>query len=813
METLFQDLRYGARTLLKAPGFTAIAVIALALGIGANAAMFSIVNGVLFSPVPYPQAERLLKLWTNMPQFHEASVSYPNFQDWERRQTSFEHIAAFRNQTMMLTGQPVAERIRGEMVSWTYFPILGKEPLLGRVFTADDDQRGANPVVVLTSNFWKNHFGSDPNVIGRTLTLDDKLYTIVGVVPSGDVLISRATALFTPIGQWTEPLFLDRGVGMGMRVVGRLKPTVGRQQAQSEMDSIAAALAREYPKDNKDHGITLVSIEDDLVGDLRTPLLVLLGAVGFVLLIACANVANLLLARSTARRREFAVRSALGARRLRIVRQLLTEGVLLAIIGGGLALAVAASLSSVFVAKLQNQLPRVDQIHLNPKVLAFTAGVSLLASILFSLTPALRSARTNTNETLKESARGNTGRHRLQRGLVVAEVALALVLTAAAGLMMRSVYRLWSVNPGFEPQGVLTFGIAGSPATSKNPEAIRNGYDELIARMKAVPGVVAVSMNAGSVPLTGDDSELPYWIEGRPKPTEQSRMDMALFYGVTADYLNVMRTPLLRGRFLTPGDNEKSPCVTVIDTEFAKKSFPGQDPIGQRVHTALVDMSCEVVGVAGHVKHWGLDTDDTAKVKSQFYLAFRQFPDSVMDLASRTSDWTVRVSGNPYVVVPALKRAVAEMNGKMVLYGEQSMADVISGSIATQRIARLLLGCFAVLALVLSAVGIYGVVSYAVTQSTHDIGVRMALGADRRQVLAMVLGNAMRMALIGIVAGAALAVAATRLLKGMLYGVSSADPITFGAVAAVLALVTLIASYVPALRATRVDPMVALRYE
>ena len=813
MGTMLQDLRYGVRTLLKAPGFTLVAVIALALGIGANTAMFSIVNSVLLRPVPYPEPERLLKLYTSMPQFEQSSVSYPNFLDWQRRSTSFEQLAAYRGTTFMLTGQATAERLRGGMVSWTYFSILGEKPLLGRAFSAQEDERGGAPVAVLSSNFWKNHFGSDPNVVGRTLTLDEKLYTIVGVVPSGDILFTRGVAVFIPIGQWTEPLFWDRGVGMGMRAVGRLKPAVSPRQAQLEMDSIAAALAREFPKEDKDHGITTISIEDDLVGELRTPLMVLLGAVGFVLLIACANVANLLLARSTARRREFAIRGALGAKRIRIMRQLLTEGLLLAAGGGSLGVAVAAALNSVFVARLSNQLPRADHIRLDPAVLAFTAGISLLASLLFSITPAVRSSRFDLNETLKEAGRGNTSRHGVQRALVVVEVALALVLTTSAGLMIRTMWHLWRVDPGFDPRNVLTFSIAGAPADSKNPKAVRNGYAQLSEKLAAVPGVRAVSVDLGSVPMAGNDSELPYWVEGRPKPAEQSQMDLALFYAIAPGYREVMQLPLLRGRFLSEQDNENSPCVAVIDTEFAKKTFPAQDPMGQRIHTDLLPMVCEVVGIVGHVAQWGLDADATSKVRSQMYLAFRQFPDSVMDLASRNSDWMLRTSGNPYAVAPTLKRIVAEMNSRMVMYGEESMPDLIKDSLAARRLARLLLGVFALLALVLAAVGIYGVVSYAVTQSTHDIGVRMALGADARTVLGMVLGSAMRMALAGIGIGAALALAATRLMKGMLFGVSAADPLTFGSVALVLAAVTLLASYIPARRATKVHPMVALRYE
>ncbi|HZD92910.1 MAG TPA: ABC transporter permease [Candidatus Sulfotelmatobacter sp.] len=811
MGTLLQDLRFGLRTLRKAPGFTLIAVIVLALGIGANTAMFSIVNAVLLRPLPYAEPERLLKLYTSMPQFRDASVSYPNFLDWQQRSRSFEMMAAYRGDTFNVTGQATPERLRGRMASASIFPALNLKPILGRTFSAEEDSRGGAPVVVLTSSFWKAHFGSDRQVVGRTITLNEKLYTIIGVVPSDNVLWQNVSVV-VPIGQWSEPLFWNRGVGMGMRVLGRLKTGVSTQQAQSELNGVAAALAQEYPKENKEHGIYAVSLREDLTGDVRTPLLVLLGAVGFVLLIACANVANLLLARASSRRREMAIRGALGATRSRIARQLLTESMLLAVVGALLGLALAMGLNSVFVAKITTQLPRAGEIHLDSSVLIFTALIALLASLLFGIMPALRSGRSDLNKALKEGARGNTSRHGLLRALVVVEVALGLVLTASAGLMVRTMSRLWNINPGFDPQNVLTFGVAGSPAVHGAPAAIRNGFSQTLDQLRSVPGVKAVSVVFGAVPMQGD-SELPYWVEGRPKPAEQSKMDLALFYGVDPDYLNVMGIRLLRGRFLSPQDNEKSPCAVAVDEEFVRKAFPGQDPLGQHINLELVTMKCEVVGVVGHVKHWGLDTDATAKVHSQMYIAFRQFPDGVMDLASTDSSYAVRTSGDPYAPVPALKKAISGINGKMVVYGEESMQETINNSLAARRFTRLLLGTFAILALVLAGVGIYGVVSYTVAQGTHEIGVRMALGADRGIVLGTVLKGAMGMALLGIVLGAAAAFAATRVMKDLLFGVSATDPFTFTAVALLLAGVTLLASYIPALRATKVDPIVALRYE
>jgi len=810
METILQDLRYGLRTLRKSPGFALIAVLTLALGIGANTAMFSIVNGVLLRPLPYANPDRLLRLATSMPQFKDASVSYPNFLDWQKRSRSFEQLGLYRNDNFTLTGVATPERLRGEMFSAATFPALGLRPIVGRVFTTEEDQKGAAPVVVLTSTFWKARFGGDPGVVGRSLTLNDRLYTVIGVVPGDDVILRR-TSIITPAGQWAEPLFWNRGVGMGARVVGLLKPGVTQKQAQSELDSIAAGLAQEYPKDDKDRGISAVLLSEDVVGDVRTPLLTLLGAVGFVLLIACANVANLLLARSAGRRREFAIRGALGAKRSRLVVQLLTEGMVLAIAGGALGLAIAAGLDSLFIARIANQLPRATEVHLDASVLAFTAFISIFASLLFGITPALQSARADLNETLKEAARGNTARHRFQRALVVSEVALALVLTVSAGLMIRTMSRLWEINPGFDPNNVLDFGVAGSPAVHGTPLAVRNGFAHTMDEIRSVPGVQAVTVNFGGTPMQGD-SEMPYWVEGRPKP-EPSQMDLALFYGVDSDYINVMRTPLLRGRFLGPQDNENAPCAIAIDEEFAHKAFPNQDPIGQHINIELIPMKCEIVGIVGHIKHWGLDTDATSKVRSQMYFAYRQFPDSIMDLASTGGDFMVRTAADPHTLVPALKQKITGINGKMVMYGEETFNEIISDSLAARRFTRLLLGVFAGLALALAAVGIYGVVSYSVTQATHDIGVRMALGADAWTVLKMVLSGAMQLALVGIVIGAAGGFFATRALRKLLYGVGSGDPLTFVAVALVLAGVTALASYIPARRATRIDPMVALRYE
>ncbi|MGE5113313.1 MAG: ABC transporter permease [Acidobacteriaceae bacterium] len=811
METLLQDIRYGARSLRNTPGFTSIAILTLALGIGVNVSMFSIVNGVLLRPLSYPESHRLVMLYTSMPQFRQASVSYPNFLDWQERSRSFERMAAYRDENFNLTGMANPERLRGRMTSATIFPVLGVNPVLGRTFTADEDRRGGAPVVVLTTSFWKRRFGADPAILGTNLPLNGRLFTVVGVIPSDDLLFDGISML-VPIGQWSEPMFQDRGVGMGMRVVGRLKPGVSPQRAQSELDGIAAVLAREYPKENKEHGIFTISLSDDILGDARKPLLLLLGAVAFVLMISCANVANLLLARGTGRRREFAIRTALGAQRSRVLRQLLTEGLLLGIGGGALGLGVAWLITKVLITDLTNQLSRADLIGLDVSVMAFAILISLTASLLFSVAPALQSSRLDLNETLKEGGRSKVARHGFQRALVSVEVALALVLTVSAGLMIRTMSQLWNVNPGFDPEQVLVFGVAGSPAMHGSPSAVRNGYLETMERLRSLPGMQGVSVAMGAVPLKGD-TEVPYWVEGRPKPAEQSQMDLALLYAVDPDYRNIMRIPLLRGRFVSTQDRDGSPCAVVIDEEFQRRAFPAQDPIGQHINLELITVRCEVVGVVGHVSQWGLDSDAAARVRSQMYIAFRQLPDAVMDLVSGGSQFVARTQGDPNALAPAIKRAVTEINGNMVCFDAQSMEDVIRDSLLARRFLRLLLGAFAVLALVLAAIGIYGVVSYFVGQSTHDIGVRMALGASRRTVLVLVLRDALRMAGAGILLGAVVGFGVTRVMRNLLFGVGSSDPATFIVVAALLAAVAAFASYLPAIRATRVDPIIALHCE
>ncbi len=539
----------------------------------------------------------------------------------------------------------------------------------------------------------------------------------------------------------------------------------------------------------------------------------LLAAVGFVLLIACVNVANLLLARSTGRTREFAIRAALGASHGRVIRQLLTESLVLSCAGGGLGLLLAAWGTQAVIHLAPKALPGAQSVHIDTRVLLFTLAVSLLAGILFGLAPALKTSRTEIHETLKEGGRGSSGpRHRLQGLLVAVEMALALVLLAGAGLMIRSLANLWSVNPGFDPGHLVSFDFAYPTTLGDTPDAVRASMRQLQVAVAAVPGVEAASLSGGATPMTGD-SELPFWIDGQPKPATESEMKTALFYVVQPDYLKAMKTPLERGRFLTPADTEHSSAVMVIDEQFARLYFAGRDPIGQRVNLAFLNRTAEVVGIVGHVKQWGLDEDASTPVRAQFYMPISQVPDQFMPLLERRGKFVVRTQASPEIAMAPIRRALEKINGEIVLYEIETMEDIVSRSLAARRFSMILLGIFAALALALSSIGIYGVISYLAGQRTHEIGIRMAIGAQRSDVLRLILGQGARMAGIGVVAGLAGSLALTRVMAKLLFGVSAYDPLTFLAVACLLILVALAACYIPARRAMRIDPMAALRYE
>jgi predicted permease len=817
METLLQDLRYGFRMLGKSPGFTAVAVVTLALGIGANTALFSIINGVLWSPLPFPQPEQLVTLHENKPHFEGGSLSYPNFRDWQKDNHTLSSLAVARGNAFSLTGVGEAEQVSAEFVSSGFFPVLGVEPVIGRTFAEEEDQIGAAPVALISAGLWERKFASAPDVLGKDIVLDAKGYTIVGVVPADFHLVVpgfRDAQVYVPIGQWSNPLLLSRGAGLGIHGIGRLKPGVTIEQARADMEGVTRNLADAFP--DADKGITakITPLKAQMVGDVRPLLLVLLAAVGFVLLIACVNVANLLLARSTGRTREFAVRAALGASQGRVLRQLLTESILLSLVGGGLGLLLAAWGTRAALGFLPAALPRAEQVGIDARVLIFTAGISLMAGVFFGLTPALKTSRPDLHETLKQSCRGASGtRHRTQSVFVVVEMALALVLLIGAGLTIRSLAKLWSVDPGFNPHHAVTFGLSLPPSMmGAKPDAIRNAFREFDEKLASVPGVEAVSQTWGAVPLSGDDEQL-FWLEGQPKPANENDMNWAIDYIVEPGYLKAMGIPLLAGRFFTPQDNEHSPFVVVIDDVFAQKYFPHQNPIGKRLNLNTSNHLAAIVGVVGHVKQWGLDTDDQQSLRSDLYIPCLQMPDDFIAMTPSGSAVIVRAREASDGLLDSIRHVNSQMSDQQVIFGTQTMDSLISDSVASRRFSMILLVSFALVALLLASVGIYGVISYVVGQRAHEVGIRMALGARREDILRLILGGGGKLAGLGVALGLAAALGLTRLMASLLYGVGATDPVTFVAVAVLLTVVALVACYVPARRAARVDPSTALRYE
>jgi predicted permease len=819
MNQLWQDLRYAIRMLAKSPGFTAVAILTLALAIGANTALFSVINGVLLNPLPYPHPEQLITLHESKPNFNTGSISYPNFLDWQKDNHSLSAMAVSRSYSFSLTNLGDAEQIQGEFVTPDFFPILDVKPTIGRTFAYSDNQIGAAPVALVSAGFWKRKLGGEPGVIGKSITLDGKAFAIVGVIPSSfDLVLGSFTAgdVYVPVIQWSNDLLFSRSAGLGFHGIGRLRPGVTIGQARADFAEVTKHLATAYPEVNEGIGAALIPFKQSMVGDVKATLLVLFCAVGFVLLIACANIANLLLAKSSGRAREFAVRAALGAGKLRLVQQLLTESMLLGICGGAFGLLLAAWGTRAGLHALPDTLPRASEVGIDLRVLLFTSSIALLAGILFGLAPALNISRTNVQDSLKEGGRGASGARKGVHGLlVVVEMALALVLLIGAGLTLRTLVQLWKVNPGFNPRNVMTFGFSLSPSVLKeSPASIRADFRNAAAAISATPGVQSVSMSWGAFPMSGDDEWL-FWPEDQPKPTTRNDMNWVIDYVVDPDYLKVMQMPLRSGRFFSERDNENAPKVVVVDDVLARKYFGNGNPVGKHLFLEIGqgNFEAEIVGVVAHVKQWGLDTDDSESLRAQLYFPFMQLPDPTMALAPMGMRAVVRSQGPISDLGDSIRKSVQRVNSEEVIYGPQTVSEIISDSIASRRFSMILLGTFAGMALLLSSIGIYGVVSYLVGQETREIGIRIALGAQRRDVLRMVLGDGAKMALIGVGAGILAALALTRLMSSVLYGVSATDPATFAAVVIVLTSVALAACYIPARRAMRVDPMVALRYE
>ena len=813
MNPLVQDIRYGLRMLAKSPGFTAIALITLALGIGANTTLFSVVNGVLLNPLQYPQSNELVAVYGKPAGYDTVPISYLNFLDWQREGRTFSSMAIYRSQDYNLTGSEEGERLSGYMVSSEFFSTLCVNPVLGRLFRSDDDQLGASTVAVISGGLWQRKFGSSPDVIGRTILLNGTSYVIIGVIPKGFSFYGNQRDVYTPIGQWSDPSFRDRRISVSARAFGRLKPGVTLAQAQADMHNVARDLAAAYPDANKDLGIAVVSMKDDIVGGVEPLLLVLLAAVGFLLLIACANVASLLLARSIARSRELAIRAALGASYRRLIRQLLTESILLASFGGALGLLLAFGGTKAVVSWMPAALPRTGEVSIDSRVLLFTLMLSIFAGILFGLSPALRTARVSLIEVLKESGRGSIGAHHRLHGIFVAgEIAIALVLLVGGGLMLRSLAALWRVDPGFIPSHAITFSLSLPATPSTTAAETRARLRHIDDILQSIPGVQAVSITLGSRPMI-HDSSLPFWIEGEPKPANDMDMHQAMFYLAEAGFQQAMGIRLIRGRFITAQDDEHAPIVIDIDDAFARACFPSQDAIGKRVNLTQFNVQAEIIGVVGHVKQWGPGKDSKSAIEVQFFYPFMQLPEKVMALVANGVAVVLRTRGDPTAVMGRVREATRHIDPRDVIYNVETMQEVWSSSMDARRLTMILLDGFAVLALTLASVGIYGVISHLVGQRTHEIGVRMALGAQRRDILALVVGHGARMAVVGAGIGTVAALVLMRLIRNQLFGITAHDPLTFLGCAQLLLMVAFAACYIPARRATRVDPMVALRYE
>ncbi|MFL6208617.1 MAG: ADOP family duplicated permease [Pyrinomonadaceae bacterium] len=804
---IWQDLRYGLRMLVKTPGFTAVAVIALALGIGANSAIFSVVNTVLLRPLPYKDPERLMMVFEDNSRhgYPRDTPAPANYIDWRDQNQVFTGMAAIAEQDFSLTGAGEPERLDGRLVSASLFPLLGVEPRLGRAFLPEEDSPGGSRAVILSYGLWQRRFGADKSIIGKSLTLNGNSHTVVGVMPPDFQFPAREVQLWVPIA-FTSQEAARRGSHY-LDVVARLKSGVTVQQAQTEMTTIAARLQQQYPEQNTGVGAVVVPLHEQLVGDIKPALLVLLGAVAFVLLVACANVANLLLARAAARQKEIAVRVALGASRLRLLRQFLTESLLLAGLGGLVGLLLSLWGVHLLKAFIPENISQAKAITVDARVLIFTLAVSLLTGLIFGLAPATQASNFNLNETLKEggrdSATGSRG-HRIRALLVVAEVAVALVLLIGAGLLINSFLRLHNVDPGFRADHLLTMQIA--LPKQKYPDQTHRSvfYDELLRRVEALPGVQSAGVTT-NLPLYPQGNSIGITIEGRPAPAPGQELIVATRV-VSPHYFQTMGIQLLRGRGFSEQDKADAPGAVVISETMARRFWPGEDPTGKRICPGRPESPEDwmtIVGVVRDVRQFGL----AAELKPQMYLSYAQ----AGFFAPR--DLVVKTSVDPLGLAATVRANVWAVDKEQPVSDIRTMEEILSESVARQRFSTLLLGAFAALALVLAAVGLYGVMSYSVAQRTHEIGVRMALGAQTRDVLKLVVGQGLKLVLVGVLIGLAAAFVLTRVMASLLFGVSATDPVTFITISLVLLSVAVLASYIPARRATKVDPLIALRYE
>jgi predicted permease len=809
MEALIQDIRYGLRVLKQNPGFTAVAILTLALGIGANTAIFSVVDAVLVRPLPYPEPQRMFMVCQTRPEMGATKngVSFPNYLDWTRATTSFEALVALRATTFALAGHGAATYVEAAAVTASYFPVFRVQPLLGRTLEAADDVPGASPAAVISERLWRSRFGSNPAILGQTISLDQHAFTVVGILPGNfrPPITASDTQLWVPLLQDAVAMQLrDHRSGHYLMSVGRLKPGVSPTQAQAEMDSIEKGLAQEYPDDNKGWGVRLVALQSYLAGDVRMALLIILGAVGLVFLIACANVANLQLARAASRGREVSIRVALGASRARLIRQFLTECILLSLAGGVAGLALAFGTVQGLTSWLPADLPRISEIRTDTRVLFFGLALSVIAGIIFGLAPAWYSAAARFTEGLKEGGKGlgeDKSRRRLRGALVVAETGLAVVLLIVAGLLIRSFVRLQNVNAGFNVNHLLTTSISLPRTQYTKPDQWISFSNAIMERVKAIPGVEDAGV-ALPIPLSGGNINLAFTVEGRA-PVPKSEGPTADYAAVSSNYFHLMQIPLLQGRELTEGDSPDSAKVCVISASVARHFFPNEKPLGKRINIGYPQATPrEIVGIVGDIKDQNLEAQDA----SQIYAPFVQNPYWGFDIALRTS-------GDPKLIGGALREKIGEIDSGLPVTNIRAMGDAIDESIAQPRFRTTLLGLFSGMAFVLAAIGIYGVISYNVGRRTQEIGIRMALGAQRHDVLLMVVCEALTLAGLGVMLGLVSSFWLTDLLQGFVFNTSITDPATYAGVAALLLMVSLAASCVPARRAMRVDPLVALRYE
>jgi predicted permease len=807
---LLADVRFGLRMLRKSPVFAATAILTLALGIGANATIFSVVQGVLLAPLPYREPNRLVTVWLyNFRLKSPTDLSYRDFMDWERAAPPFEKMSAYAWRSFDLSSPGNPEHLDGREISSDFLSTLGVRLALGREFSADEDRNGGVPVAIISNGLWRDRFGGSATALGKSIVLDGVETTVVGVLRPGFRFGTDYADVYIPIGQRKLVDANDRTVH-DVACVARLKRGVSLSQADAEMNALQGNIDRLNPEIEQGLGARILPAKELLVGDVRGTLLLLFGAVGVVLLIACANVANLLLARSAARAREFSIRAALGASRWRIMRQLVTESILLSVLGGVLGLLAATWALNGALATLAVELPRSDNIHLNASVLFFALGISIVVGILFGLAPALRSSKADLQPSLKEGGRGSTGgHHRTQSGLVIVQMALTLVLLSGAGLLLRTMQHLWKADLGFESEHVLTFQLGLSPSATKTGAGVRAAYHQLLDRIRQIPGVQGAEITT-EVPMTHQINSVPFWVDSH-RPASVAEAPRTLGFITGPDFLQVMRIPLIRGRFISQQDTINSPLVAVIDSELARTYFPGTDPIGRTITFPQVG-DYRIIGIVGHVQHWQVGFSSPF-MRNQSYVSIYQVQDRWMTTIDTWTWVVVRTPLDASIVLPEIRKAVYRAASDQTVYHAQTMAEIVSESMSPQRFLLILLGSFATLALLLASIGIYGVMSYSVMQRVHEIGIRMALGAMRGDILRLVMGFGTRLVILGIGAGTVGALALTRLMTGLLFEVSPSDPLTFSIVAALLTLVSLVACYIPTRRAMRVDPVMALRYE